>query len=30
MNVYTPEPATILICLSGIVGIVALRRFRKV
>jgi hypothetical protein len=27
---YTPEPATVLICFSGIAGIAAVRRFRKV
>jgi hypothetical protein len=26
----TPEPATVLICLGGLAGIAALRRFRKV
>lgn len=27
---YSPEPATVLFCFSGIAGILALRRFRRV
>jgi len=29
LDVYTPEPATVLFCVSGLAGIVALRRSRK-
>lgn len=29
IDVYTPEPATVFFCFSGIAGIFALRRFRK-